>query len=84
MVRIRMKKTELAGEPAAQARERKQEPAAQARDSFACAAGSQNRLCALAYVLLAAYLIFAHGCHADADTELFTVISESASAEAGR
>jgi len=71
-------------EPAAQARGKTREPAAQAANSHACAAGSQNRLWALAYALLAAYLIFAHGCHADADTELFTVISESASAEAGR
>jgi len=33
---------------------------------------------------LAAYLLFAHGCHGTADTDLRIVISESSSATAGR
>lgn len=31
-------------------------------------------------LLLAAYFLFAHGCHSHADTELFTTTSESSSA----
>jgi hypothetical protein len=37
------------------------------------------------YLLLAAYFLFAHGCHGDADTELFTTFTaESSSAAASR
>jgi hypothetical protein len=38
----------------------------------------------LAGLLLAGYLLFAHGCHGDADTELFALSGESSSAAAGR
>jgi hypothetical protein len=35
-------------------------------------------------LLLAAYLLLAHGCHGDADTELFALSAGSSSAAAGR
>lgn len=43
-----------------------------------------NMVWAIGYLLIAAYLLFAHGCHSEADTELSTFISESASATAER